>query len=114
MDFMKNGKEEIHGTEGLKHSSWLAEKPIGQHNFVLEDPEMESQSKNPLYFEFHNLSSLSIPFKLGNVAKFYTTVFKSGEIRMKVSDMSQCPRHHSQFCAVDWRCYFPSEVCCYS
>ena len=84
MDFMKNEKEQIHGSEGLKHPSWIAEQPIGQHSFILHDQELESQAKNPLYFEYHARAAPSLPFRLGQRGKFYTSVFKNTHVIMKV------------------------------
>jgi hypothetical protein len=75
---MRDGKQTIHGSIGLKHPSWIAEdrntpKPV----FQADDAEMNKKSKSPLYFEYVLEDSGGIPYQISPLHKFYTRVSKS-------------------------------------
>ena len=78
-EFMKNGKEKLHGCEGLKHLSWIADSPSAlKPTFKAMDHEMELPNKSPLYFQYLKPDAGDIPYRLSpSDAKFYTHVFKS-------------------------------------
>ena len=77
-DFMRDGKQAIHGCIGLKHPSWIAEDPnTPKPVFKANDAEMDKKSKNPLYFEYVMEDSGGIPYQISTEYKFYTRVAKS-------------------------------------
>ena len=75
---MRDGKQDIHGSAGLKHLSWIAEDPnTPKPVFKANDAEMNKKTKSHLYFEYCLEDSGGIPYRISMEHKFYTRVSKS-------------------------------------
>ena len=83
LSFMRHGKTTIHGSESLKHPSWVGPR-VSARRFVLDDPAFESSSNAPLYWDYVASEADTIPFKLNSFAKVYTHVFQELDLVIKV------------------------------